>query len=108
MKAIIPVAGIGTRLQPLTNKTPKVLINVAGKPMLFHLIDELVKSRRIDSIVLIIGYLGEQIKEAINTYYVNADIRFEFVEQKEMLGLGHAVYHAKDYVKDEPVLIVLG
>lgn len=108
MKAIIPVAGIGTRLQPLTNNTPKVLINVAGKPMLFHLIDELVKSRRIDTIVLIIGYLGEQIKEAINKYYVNADIKFEFVEQKEMLGLGHAIYHAKDYVQDEPVLIVLG
>jgi len=108
MKAIIPVAGIGTRLQPLTNKTPKVLINVAGKPMLFHLIDDLVLNTNIDTIILIIGYLGEQIKEAINKYYVNTDVKFEFIEQKEMLGLGHAVYHAKDYVNDEPVLIILG
>ena len=108
MKAIIPVAGIGTRLQPLTNKTPKVLINVAGKPMLFHLIDDLVKHPDINTIILVIGYLGEQIVEAINKYYVNTDIKFEFVEQKEMLGLGHAVYHAKDYVRDEPVLIILG
>ena len=44
MKAIIPVAGVGTRLKPLTNNIPKVLINVAGKPMLFHLIDELERT----------------------------------------------------------------
>ena len=62
MKAIIPVAGIGTRLQPLTNKVPKVLVNVAGRPMLFHLIDELIKNGKIDTIILIIGYLGDQIK----------------------------------------------
>ncbi|MCI0449148.1 MAG: NTP transferase domain-containing protein [Chlorobi bacterium] len=108
MKAIIPVAGIGTRLQPLTNKTPKVLINVAGKPMLFHLIDELIKSGKIGTIILIIGYLGEQIRDAIAKTYGNSNVKFEYAEQKETLGLGHAVYHAKKFVKDEPVLIVLG
>lgn len=108
MKAIIPVAGIGTRLQPLTNKIPKVLLNVAGKPMLFHLIDEIIKNGRTDTIILIIGHLGEQIVESVNKAYSNSEINFEFVEQKEMHGLGHAVYHAKDFVKDEPVLIVLG
>jgi glucose-1-phosphate thymidylyltransferase len=119
MKALIPVAGIGTRLQPLTNKIPKVLINVAGKPMLFHLIDELVKNDKIDTIILIIGYLGEEIKKEVNRYYSgnipkspsmrdNYKVKFEYIEQKEMLGLGHAVYHAKDFVGDEPLLIVLG
>jgi len=108
MKAIIPVAGIGTRLQPLTNKTPKVLINVAGKPMLFHLIDELVKNGKIDTIILIIGYLGEQIRSAIAKAYSSSNVKFEYAEQKEMLGLGHAVYNAKKFVNDEPVLIVLG
>jgi glucose-1-phosphate thymidylyltransferase len=109
LKAIIPVAGIGTRLQPLTNKIPKVLLNVAGKPMLFHLIDELVKCGKIDKIILIIGYLGSHIVDAVNKAYSNIpEISFEYVEQTEMLGLGHAVYHAKEYVTDEPVLIVLG
>jgi glucose-1-phosphate thymidylyltransferase len=109
MKAIIPVAGIGTRLQPLTNKVPKVLLNVAGKTMLFHLIDELIASGRIDKIILIIGYLGSQIKDAVNNAYgQNPKISFEFVEQKGMLGLGHAIYHAKDFVSNEPVLVVLG
>ncbi|KXK44566.1 MAG: nucleotidyl transferase [Chlorobi bacterium OLB5] len=108
MKAIIPVAGIGTRLQPLTNKVPKVLVNVAGKPMLFHLIDEIVKNGRIDTVVLIIGYLGNLIIESVNKEYKNSGVKFEFIEQKEMLGLGHAVYHAKDFVGAEPVIIILG
>ena len=107
MKAIIPVAGIGTRLQPLTNKTPKVLVNVAGKPMLFHLIDEIIKNGKIDTVVLIIGYLGDQIRRAIEKAYPDSKVTFEFVEQKEML-LGHAVYHAASHVGSEPVLIVLG
>ncbi len=108
MKVIIPAAGIGTRLQPLTNKIPKVLVNVAGKPMMFHFIDELIKNQTIDSIIIIIGYMGEQIVDAVNKHYVNSGVKFEFVEQKEMLGLGHAVYHAKNYAGSEPVLIVLG
>ncbi len=108
MKAIIPVAGIGTRLQPLTNNVPKVLINVAGRPMLFHLIDEIVNSGKIDTVVLIIGYLGEQIVRSVNAEYKDSNVRFEFVVQKEMLGLGHAVYHAIEHVGDEPVIIILG
>jgi glucose-1-phosphate thymidylyltransferase len=108
LKAIIPVAGIGTRLQPLTNNIPKVLVNVAGKPMLFHLIDEIVKNGRIDTVVLIIGYLGNMITEAVKNEYKDSKVRFEFVEQKEMLGLGHAVYHAAEHVSNEPVIIILG
>lgn len=108
MKALIPVAGIGTRLKPLTNKIPKVLINVAGKPMLFHLIDELVKNDRIDAIILIIGYLGDKIKDAVNKHYSGSKVNFEYVEQKEMLGLGHAVYQGREVVGDSPLLIVLG
>ena len=108
MKAIIPVAGIGTRLQPLTNKVPKVLVNVAGRPMLFHLIDEIVKNGKIDTVILIIGYLGDMIIDSVTKEYKDSGIRFEFVEQKKMLGLGHAVYHAIEHVSDEPVIIILG
>jgi glucose-1-phosphate thymidylyltransferase len=111
LKAIIPVAGIGTRLKPLTNTIPKVLLNIAGKPMLAYLIDELVKVKKIDTIILIVGYLGEQVKEYINSSYpapVYPDVKFDFVEQKEMLGLGHAVGLAKEYVKGDEVVIILG
>lgn len=108
MKAIIPVAGIGTRLQPLTNNVPKVLVNVAGKPMLFHLIDEIVRNGKIDTVVLVIGYLGNMIVDAVNKEYSNSEVKFEFIEQKEMLGLGHAVYHGSEFIGEEPVIIILG
>ena len=85
-----------------------MLVNVAGKPMLFHLIDEIVKNGKIDTVILVIGYLGEMIVEAVNKEYSGVDVRFEFVEQKEMLGLGHAVYHGAEFVGDEPVIIILG
>lgn len=108
MKAIIPVAGIGTRLQPITNSVPKVLVNVAGKPMLFHLIDEIVRNGKIDTVVLVIGYLGDMIKDAVTGSYGNSPVKFEYVEQKEMLGLGHAVYHGAEFIGEEPVIIILG
>lgn len=108
MKAIIPVAGMGTRLSPITDKIPKVLIQTGDRPMLFHLLDEIVRNGSIESVVLIVGYLGDMIKTTVKKYYSNSSVKFEFAEQMEMLGLGHAVLQAKDFVKDEPVLIILG
>lgn len=105
MKAIIPVAGIGTRLRPHTHTAPKVLLPVAGKPMLGHILDELVPLG-FDEITFIIGYKGEMIRD-----YVGANYKFKanFVEQTEMKGLGHAISLAKQFhYKDKPVMIVLG
>ncbi|MCX7877943.1 MAG: sugar phosphate nucleotidyltransferase [Ignavibacteria bacterium] len=108
MKAIIPVAGMGTRLKPITDRVPKVLIPVGDKPMLFHLLDEIVKSGKIDTVILIVGYLGEMIKSAVMSRYRTSSVKFVFTEQKQMLGLGHAVLQAESYVNSEPVLIILG
>lgn len=108
MKAVIPAAGIGKRLRPLTNNIPKVLIDVAGKPMVSYIIDELLKIEEIDSIILIVGYLGDKVKEYISKTYPVSLNKFQFAEQTEMLGLGHAVYQAKDLIGNEPVIIVLG
>jgi len=77
--------------------------------MLFHLIDELIRSGRFDKIIFVIGYLGVQIKNAVLNEYGGFDnISFEFVEQKEMLGLGHAIYHGRMFVGHEPMLVLLG
>lgn len=107
MKAIIPVAGVGTRLRPHTHTVPKVLLHVAGKPILAYILDELVRLK-IKDVVLIIGYLGEMIKE-----YVDKNYKFnvKYVVQETRLGLGHAIHLAKPHVeveKNEPCLIVLG
>lgn len=109
MKAIIPAAGAGTRLRPHTYTVPKILINVAGKPMISYLIDELLTVKELDTIIMIVGHLGEQVESYIKTVYAKkTKIEFKFIEQSEMKGLGHAVYQAADLLKTEPVVIILG
>lgn len=103
MKAIIPVAGYGTRLEPHTLNCQKCLLPIAGKPVLEHILNRLTDASVTD-ITLIIGYLGEQVREYCKTY---TKAQFTFVEQIEQLGLGHAVYLGLDH-SEEPVLIVLG
>ncbi len=105
MKAVIPVAGVGTRMRPHTYSLPKVLLNVAGKPILGHIIDAL-SDFGIDDIVIITGYKGELVEEFVLKSYPN--IKFEFCKQDEMLGLGHAILQAKETFNDEPILIILG
>lgn len=104
MQAIIPVAGVGTRLRPLTTEMPKVLLNVAGKPMLGHLIEKLLEIG-IKDYIFITGYLEEMIKEYVSTSYKN--INAKYVHQEEMKGTAHAIGLAKPYIK-EAVLIVFG
>lgn len=105
MKAIVPVAGMGTRLRPHTHTAPKVLLPVAGKPILGHILDELT-SLGIEEATFIIGYKGEMIQEYVQK---TVSFRTNFVEQEQMLGLGHAVSLAKPFhYDDERVLIVLG
>ena len=105
MKAIIPAAGIGSRLRPHTHTAPKALLHVAGKPILGHIIDELL-AYNIRELVIIIGFLGEMIIDYVNTNYPN--IKAMFVEQKDLRGLGWAIYLSRQYIENDPVLIILG
>jgi glucose-1-phosphate thymidylyltransferase len=107
MKAVIPVAGVGTRLRPHTYTQPKPLIPVAGKPLIASIIDQLVSDGGITEFILVIGYLGDKMRNYIEDRYPDLDITF--VYQEARLGLGHAMYMAIDEYKDsEEVLIVLG
>jgi len=104
MKAIIPAAGIGSRLRPHTHTAPKALLHVAGKPILGHIIDELI-AYNIREIIFIVGFLGEKIVDYVTTNY---NIKASFIEQKELKGLGYAIHLAKEHITEEPVLIILG
>jgi len=104
MRAIIPVAGVGSRLRPHTYTVPKVLLNVAGKPIISHLLDKLIDVG-FDEITMVIGHLGDRIKEYVQKNY---RIKFDFVEQEERLGLGHAIYICRHTVSNNPLLIILG
>ncbi|MFA3782263.1 sugar phosphate nucleotidyltransferase [Melioribacteraceae bacterium 4301-Me] len=105
MRAVIPAAGFGSRLKPHTYSLPKVLLNVGGKPIISHILDKLLEEK-VNSATFVIGYLGEQIIDYVKKNYptLNAD----FVEQKELLGLGHAIYSAKETLGNEEVFIILG
>ncbi len=107
MKAIIPVAGAGTRLRPHTYTQPKPLIPVAGKPIISHIIEAL-QSADIQDFVFVIGYLGDKIKDFLEETYTNK-INMTFVYQEHREGLGHAVWTAREtFEKEENVLIVVG
>ncbi len=105
MKAIIPVAGMGTRLRPHTHTQPKALMHVAGKPILAHILDELV-AVGVDEVVLVVGYLGEMIESYAKERY--GRLRLHFVTQAEPMGNGHAVFVAREHLDGTPVLILFG
>ncbi len=104
MIAVIPAAGEGTRLRPHTHTVPKVLVHVAGKPILGHILDQLV-SAGIHRVVLIVGYLGDLVEEYVGR---NFQLEAHCVEQEERKGLGHAISLARPHVGDEPCLIIYG
>jgi len=104
MKIIIPLAGFGKRMRPHTWSKPKPLLNVAGKPVLGHILDRLASlDVEVDELIFIVGWLGEQIKE----YYEASGYSYpaRFVEQKDLLGQAHAIWLAREFL-DGPVIIV--
>ncbi|GEO02767.1 glucose-1-phosphate thymidylyltransferase [Adhaeribacter aerolatus] len=106
MKAIIPVAGIGSRLRPHTHTQPKSLIPVAGNTILGHIIERLLAGG-IEDFVFIIGYLGDKIESFVKREY--PQIRAEFVVQEPREGLGHALYVAREtYQNEADIIIMLG
>jgi glucose-1-phosphate thymidylyltransferase len=104
MKAIIPVAGIGKRLRPHTLNIPKALLNVAGKPILGHIVDSLL-GMGVKELIPIIGYKGELIREYLTAV---CKVPVTFVEQKEQKGIAHAVSLAREYADNSELIIILG
>jgi glucose-1-phosphate thymidylyltransferase len=104
MKAIIPVAGIGKRLRPHTLNIPKALLNVAGKPILGHIVDSLL-DMGVTELIPIIGYKGELIREYLRANY---HIPITFVEQTEQKGIAHAVSLARRHADQCELVIILG
>ncbi|HUL43744.1 MAG TPA: sugar phosphate nucleotidyltransferase [Bacteroidota bacterium] len=104
MRALIPVAGFGSRLRPHTFTVPKVLLNVAGKPIIGHILDKIIEDGFTEA-TIIVGYLGEKVREYVQSHY---SIRVDFIEQPEAKGLAHAIYLAKETINHEPILIILG
>jgi glucose-1-phosphate thymidylyltransferase len=106
MKAVIPVAGAGTRLRPHTYTQPKPLLPVAGKAIISFIIEQL-EEVGVKDFVFVIGYLGEKIKLFIENKY--PQLNKEFVYQHQREGLGHAIWSAREELREaDEVFIVLG
>lgn len=125
-KAVFPAAGLGTRFLPATKSIPKEMLPLVDKPLIQYGVEEAVASG-IESILIVTG----REKAAIENHF---DISFEleqvlrergktkvleevravseiskisYTRQKQALGLGHAIYQAKDFVGDEPFAVML-
>jgi glucose-1-phosphate thymidylyltransferase len=105
MKAIIPVAGAGTKLRPHTYTQPKALIPLAGKTILSIIVDQLQEAG-IHDFIFIIGYLGDKIQDYVKARYPH--LNCHFIQQSERFGTGHAIDLTKEIVGSDEVLIVLG
>ncbi len=105
MKAIIPVAGAGTKLRPHSYTQPKALIPLAGKTVLSIIIDQL-KGAGINEFVFIVGYLGDKIQDYVKTKY--PDIKAHYVHQYDRQGVGHAIKLARTIINQDEVFVVLG
>ena len=106
MKSIILCAGKGTRLRPLTHTSAKHLIPIANKPVLFYAI-EAIGDCGIKDIGIIIGETGDDIKSELREGS-KWGVNISYIEQKEALGLAHAVSVAKDFLGEEKFLMYLG
>mgnify|MGYP000539533001 FL=1 len=126
-KAIIPAAGFGTRFLPATKSQPKEMLPVVDKPTIQYIVEEAVESG-IEDILIVIGRYKSVIEDHFDRsvelemelekkgkYDMLEQIQdiagmanIQFVRQKTALGLGHAVYCAKNFIGNEPFAVMLG
>jgi bifunctional UDP-N-acetylglucosamine pyrophosphorylase/glucosamine-1-phosphate N-acetyltransferase len=98
MQAIILAAGEGSRMRPLTAKMPKVMLPVAGKPLLEHIILR-ARATGIDNFVLVVGYGGD----TVCSYFGDGDrlgVKIDYAQQAKQLGTGHALMAAQSLAED--------
>ena len=105
MKAIIPVAGAGTKLRPHSYTQPKALVPLAGKTILSIIIDQL-RAVGITEFVFIVGYLGDKLQDYVKSKY--PDLKAHYVHQVDRQGVGHAIRLTRSIVNQDEVFVVLG
>ena len=126
-KAVIPAAGLGTRMLPLTKTQPKEMLPLADKPCIQYIIEELA-SVGVDQVLIITGQKKRAIedhfdkdmelnsllsssgqKELLDRLeFENMDIQFFYTRQSNPLGLGDAIRYARYFIHDEPFIVALG
>nr|WP_041446355.1 glucose-1-phosphate thymidylyltransferase [Pseudothermotoga thermarum] len=107
MKGLILCAGKGTRLRPLTYTTAKHLIPVANKPVILYNL-EFMSQAKVKEIGIVVSPENEKLFRETLGDGAKFGLSLTYILQHEPKGIAHAVYQAKDFLKDEPFLMILG
>lgn len=105
MKAVILAAGIASRLRPLTDNTPKCLLNVGSKCLLARTIDSLIDNG-FDRLVIVTGYLKEMIESFVSSNYPHLRVEYIFNSKYESTNNIYSLWLAKAAVKDQSMLLL--
>jgi UTP--glucose-1-phosphate uridylyltransferase len=125
-KAVFPAAGLGTRFLPATKASPKEMLPLVDKPLIQYVVEEAVASG-IESVIIVTGRGKTTIEDHFDVSFeleallrergkeddlrlvreISAMARVSYVRQREALGLGHAIFQARDLVGDEPFAVML-
>jgi glucose-1-phosphate thymidylyltransferase len=98
MKGVVPAAGEGTRMRPLTDDQPKGLVEVAGKPLLSHVFETLV-GLNVTELIVVVGYRSEQIRSYYGSSFDGVPITYERQQRRE--GLANALLQAAPHIDDD-------
>jgi mannose-1-phosphate guanylyltransferase len=101
MKAVILAGGLGTRLRPITYKTPKPLVPLVGKPMVMHIIDSLPP--RVDTVVLAVSYMKDVLEEHFRVN--DCGRKVILVNETTPLGTGGAIKNVEEHLDDTFIVI---
>lgn len=103
MKAVILAAGRGERMMPLTAKTPKPLLKVKGKALIDHVLDSMPDE--IDEVIIVVDYLGEQIKEHVGDEHKGKNVKYAWGSDK---GNAYSFFATRKYLNNERFLLIYG
>jgi dTDP-glucose pyrophosphorylase len=102
MEGVVPAAGEGTRLRPLTADKPKGMVEVAGQPLLTHVFETLLDAG-VEKLVVVVGYEMDSIISHYGDEFRGVPVTY--AHQREQLGLAHAVLQAEPYVNGRFVVL---
>ena len=105
--SVILAGGLGTRMGKLTKNSPKTLIKVKGKPILWYIINEFLKNN-FDKIIITLGYKGKKIKKYVKTTFPNEINKILMIETGIHSSISQRIYKIKDYIDTDSFLLTNG